>query len=396
MEAIRNARNLTELKTCINDHVVRIRDDPPPPVAIPDVGAFLTRIEEMEAELNSRMAEMDRRLKAEKLTRKAANGGRDDEEEEDHDQQRPLKKARTSSHPTSPEAGSKHKSKKPSTSGGTVHPLLPNMNPNLDDSVNEALRSANEGGLLTNNEILELIKAAKSGLLPISGAAPSKPPVNSVFIFDRNQTRFKQDGYKYNKERHATLVVDGKRRIKTYYGATVEDGIKRRSCWDLLKPDDWPDLAVVQYLHDVKGKKANTSAHVEDVEAPDDLGLVGTMPTQQKEHPPSTGKKKPKPAPKEELKEETKKDTIPLYAKEKFGAADRSNLFSMADALVVLSSTRVTTPDTMQLATKFMFKKIGQEEAVCLFNLICIFVLQDDVEMINSLVANALHEAERV
>lgn len=234
-----------------------------------------------------------------------------------------------------------------------LYPLYPGIRAGLDECTQKALAAAANGELLSRDHIVHVLEAARSGAVPVSEAPPTRPSANSLFVFDKTKAKYRQDGLLYSKESHYRIVwKDKDKLLNIYVGTTTDLAMRRRRCWDIN--DD--SLVVVQYFLPRVPEDKEISSEVEE-----------QRPSKQ-----------------------LKPSTVPLDIKQKLQVADKTSMMSMADALASLSSARVLAADVMQLATKYMFRKIALEEGVCLFNLIEGFAASDDIEMMNSLIANAL------
>lgn len=93
--------------------------------------------------------------------------------------------------------------------------------------------------LLEIGQIVELLEGAASGLLPVSTVPLQTPPVGAMFIFNRNRTRYKLDGYVWRKEHRHRLNANG--RIVNVCYAFTDTGTQRRCYW-------WGVHALVHYV----------------------------------------------------------------------------------------------------------------------------------------------------
>jgi ankyrin repeat protein len=114
--------------------------------------------------------------------------------------------------------------------------------------------------LLGTSEVHTLL--LKASELPLSAAAPERPPAGSLFVYNKTATpHYRKDGYGFGKESSSVLKIDKEPTIKACYGYTAVHSLQRRT-YNLIEN---PQLVIVHYL--VPVEKAKLSFTLLDVSA---------------------------------------------------------------------------------------------------------------------------------
>lgn len=100
---------------------------------------------------------------------------------------------------------------------------------------------------LTTSQAVELLEAASSGHLPVSTVPMRTPPVGAMFVFNRNRTRYKLDGYMWDNENHNTRSVNGRVCIQSYHAQSTASNVQRR-CYLQYNDNGIGVLALVHYV----------------------------------------------------------------------------------------------------------------------------------------------------
>ncbi|GKV13004.1 hypothetical protein SLEP1_g24083 [Rubroshorea leprosula] len=111
---------------------------------------------------------------------------------------------------------------------------------------------------LSQAEICEILRNNET--LQISSEPSNKPPSGSLFLFDRNVTRyFRKDGHNWQRKENGKLAKEGHKKLKAgsidvlhcYYALGEENKKFQRRCYSMLQKD-FSHIVLVHYLVTVR------------------------------------------------------------------------------------------------------------------------------------------------
>ncbi|GLT84494.1 hypothetical protein SLE2022_027190 [Rubroshorea leprosula] len=115
---------------------------------------------------------------------------------------------------------------------------------------------------LSPAEICEILRNNET--LQIASKPSNKPPSGSLFLFDRNVTRyFRKDGHNWQRKENGKLAKEGHKKLKAgsidvlhcYYALGEENKNFQRRCYSMLE-NELSSIVFVHYL-EVKGNRSN-------------------------------------------------------------------------------------------------------------------------------------------